>query len=544
MPHAVSMASPGFQAIILCGPGSSFSTFTANPDENPKALLPIANRPMVWYPLEFCYRSGITNITLICPPSTSTAITSALNTNPALTSLPFPRPSILAPKDLDYNTGTAELLRLPEVKSAISSDFVLLPCDLVCELAGENLLQTWMITAASLPSILGDDAHQPQPQSGGMGVWYDTKKVNLVKGEETDFVITTALSSMPGTGSKTSLAPHLRNLVYSMPTDSLKDLRVEEGGLPNRHALLRSYPRTRMLSTHRDAHIYILPKWVLDIVEENPLMESVGEDVIGWWAKAGWQHGLSGKLKMDKIFKPDGKEDGDAKNGEYNSADTYRTSSLRPPLPRNTVSTLQNGTDEGGDMTEPESYSVPPILAYVHPPNPTGPLIRRVDTSQLLLQVSLQLAKLPALDESTPGEASPFAHPKKLAYPEGVQQKTTIVQKDSLVAENVTVQEKAAINSSVVGANCQIKEGAKLLQCLLMDGVVVGRSCKLTRCVIGKRAVIGDGSVLTDVEVQENLMVERKTDEKDNRLMSSEGLEATEEDLQALDTAEGDVDLG
>lgn len=56
------MPSPGLQAIILCGPGSSFPTFTANPDESPKALLPIANRPMVWYPLDFCYRTGITGM--------------------------------------------------------------------------------------------------------------------------------------------------------------------------------------------------------------------------------------------------------------------------------------------------------------------------------------------------------------------------------------------------------------------------------------------------------------------------------------------------
>jgi len=61
MPHALSMPSPGFQAVILCGPGSSFPTFTANPDENPKALIPIANRPMVWYPIDFCYRMGITS---------------------------------------------------------------------------------------------------------------------------------------------------------------------------------------------------------------------------------------------------------------------------------------------------------------------------------------------------------------------------------------------------------------------------------------------------------------------------------------------------
>lgn len=62
MPHSVSMAATGLQALILCGPGSSFPTFTSNPDENPKALLPVANRPMVWYPIDFCYRTGITRM--------------------------------------------------------------------------------------------------------------------------------------------------------------------------------------------------------------------------------------------------------------------------------------------------------------------------------------------------------------------------------------------------------------------------------------------------------------------------------------------------
>ena len=64
MPHATSLPAPGFQALILCGPGASFSTFTSTPKEIPKALLPIANRPMVWYPLEWCYRMGVTGMPL------------------------------------------------------------------------------------------------------------------------------------------------------------------------------------------------------------------------------------------------------------------------------------------------------------------------------------------------------------------------------------------------------------------------------------------------------------------------------------------------
>ena len=56
------MPTLGFQAIILCGPGVSFNTFTSNPEEFPKALIPIANRPMIWYPLDWCYRTGITSM--------------------------------------------------------------------------------------------------------------------------------------------------------------------------------------------------------------------------------------------------------------------------------------------------------------------------------------------------------------------------------------------------------------------------------------------------------------------------------------------------
>jgi hypothetical protein len=62
MPHSGSVPPSGFQALILCGPGVSLNTFTSSPEEFPKALVPIANRPMVWYPLDWCYRMGITSM--------------------------------------------------------------------------------------------------------------------------------------------------------------------------------------------------------------------------------------------------------------------------------------------------------------------------------------------------------------------------------------------------------------------------------------------------------------------------------------------------
>lgn len=47
----------GFQAVILCGPGTSLYPFTQDEDL-PKALLPVANKPMLHYPLEWCEKAG------------------------------------------------------------------------------------------------------------------------------------------------------------------------------------------------------------------------------------------------------------------------------------------------------------------------------------------------------------------------------------------------------------------------------------------------------------------------------------------------------
>ncbi|KAI1269745.1 hypothetical protein F5Y18DRAFT_108916 [Xylariaceae sp. FL1019] len=530
MPHASSMPSPGVQALILCGPGSSFPTFTANPDENPKALLPIANRPMVWYPIDFCYRSGITNITLVCPPSAAEAMTTALNTNPVLTSLPHPRPDLVSPQALDYNAGTAEILRLPEIREIVTSDLVVLPCDLVCELGGDKLLQAWMVKAASLPDLLGDDT---APYcSGGLGVWYETKTANIVKGEETDFLITTPMSQNKPRTSQNQILQRLSHLAVSMPTDSLKDVVEEKSAIPVRHGLLRKHPKLRMLRTHRDAHIYFLPKWVMDFVKENERLETIGEDIVGWWAKATWQAGLPEKLGLMKVLEgrtsttSSGARIPDVARDESPSSENERLNSQRSDS-----SPADSRKEHDALLSKPSRASVPPFLAYVHSPQPDAPLIRRVDNARLLLSVSLQLAKLPSLEEH-PDAPSAFAHPRKVAYPDGVQPRTTITRQDCLIADNVMVDEKTSIKECVIGANCQIREGAKLFQCLLMDNVVVGKGCKLTRCILGKRSDIGEASTLTDCEVQENLLVEPRTDDKDNKLMSSSGLEASEQDLE------------
>ncbi|KAL5115484.1 Translation initiation factor eIF-2B subunit gamma [Pleosporales sp. CAS-2024a] len=552
MPHAV-LPAPGFQALVLCGPGASFSTFTSSPHDIPKALLPIANRPMLWYPLDWCYRMGLTDITIVTPPESLDAIEAAMSQNPHLTSLPAPRPAMVAPRALTHATGTADMFRLPEIQAVIRGDFIVLPCDLVCELDGTALADAWMVEQAGFAGASGGLAPNGSimpaaaggerlGRRGGLAVWYQTKGEGSTKGEETDFIATTPLPASTVPPPAASLRRHMANLVYSIPTDTLKDITEEQKTYPVRHSLIRKHPRIRMLTTYRDAHIYFFPYWVADWMKKNERFESIAEDVLGWWAKAGWQEGLGDNLGLRGILQGEEQESdhgsqlieedidvskfsttyvgGMSSNGSATST-TLASRVLQSSLIPDAAKSLADA-----------KLTVPPILAYVQPSVATEPLIRRVDTAHLLLSISLRLAKLPSVEEAGKDAASPFAHNAKIAHKQSIPRKCRVEAENSLLAENVIVEEKTNIKECVIGYNCKIGEGARLLRCLLMDFVEIGPNVQLTDCILGRRCRLSGGAakdndktILKDCEVQDGLVLEWGTEAKNEKFMRGDMVE-------------------
>ncbi|KAK4546194.1 hypothetical protein LTR36_002331 [Oleoguttula mirabilis] len=486
MPHA-TVPSPGLQALILCGPGVSLNTFTSNPKDLPKALIPIANRPMVWYPLDWCHRMGINDITLVTPPESSEAVAAALKTHPALTGLRF-KPDVLAPEELLQTTGTGELLRLPEVQKAITSDFILLPCDLISELDGSSILQQWM--TLNPPSTSGKKLRW----KGGLSVFYPTQGLEGVstKKDETDFLATVPLPKSAVPPPHGSLRPHIEEIVTFMPTDTLNDkLEEDKGHLRVRQSLLNRHGRVKMRMKHRDAHVYIFPQWVKEFVAKNERFDSVSEDVLGWWAKAGWQEGLAEKLGLDEVLGEKKAED-DEMNGDLaddEEIDPSSLSSTKAAKPVQQAATTASFASRVGGTSAPtpkDRIATPPLLAYVQPaPSPSSPLqplIRRVDTTAQLASISLYLARQPA--------DHPLAHEHNVHPTASIGLQSRISQEDSLVGHNVTMGIRCNVKESVIGANCEIGSNVRLTKCVLMEGVQVGDGVVMTGCIIGRRARI------------------------------------------------------
>jgi translation initiation factor eIF-2B subunit gamma len=502
----------------------------------------------------------------VTPPESEPALQSAFKTHPALTSLPSPKPDILAPADLQQTSGTGQILRLPEIQKAITTDFVIVPCDLISELDGSRLIQQW-VTLNPLTSGSGT------AQRGGLGLFYPTQGLEGIshKKDETDFIATTSLPQAPVPPPQGSLRAEIERIVMTMPTDTLNDkLEEDKEVLKIRTQLLHKHGRVKLKTRYRDSHVYVFPKWVKDFAAQNPRFESISEDILGWWAKASWQKGLAEKLNMQDVLvrKRSKLTDMDGSMLEDDEPEEVAVISSTRALDRTQPSSTKFARRVGNTF-EPSNpqIAVPPLLAYIQPPHKTGtatagnPLIRRVDTSAAILNISLYLAKQPTTHVLAP-EA-------KVHSTVQIGQQSRVATEDSLVAENVNIGTRVVIKESVIGANCEIGNMVRLTRCLLMDGVRVGDGVQLTGCIIGRRARIegfkpaepvtasaegadvGDKgkkkksnaddeeerTKLTECEVAPNFVVEAGTEAKGEKLMpfDTDDLDDLEEDGGADD---------
>lgn len=293
-----------------------------------------------------------------------------------------------------------------------------------------------------------------------------------------------------------------------------------------------------MLTTTRDAHIYLFPYWILDFINRNPKLDSLSEDVVGWWAKAAWQNGLVPKLGLDKVLAPslppDSTEDGNQMATTRIEHDldiaslstTHISNLLTPP-------STPSPPSSPGHKTTNATTTVPPFLSYLHS-KPSSYLLRRVDTPTLLLSLSLHLASLP------PNSTSPLAHPHKIHPTSSIAPRTTI-SPDTLIAANTSIAQFANLKTSVIGSNCIIKEGVKLTRCVVLDDVEIGEKSTLIGCVVGWRSRIGKDVRLGEgCEVAPGYVVEDGTvGDKGEVFRGFEGLDEAGEDEEMGGSEEG-----
>lgn len=131
-----------FHAIIVCGPGKQLVPFSQERLTGlPKPLLPIINKPMVDYALDFCAKAFFAKVTVVCAEEAATLVQESLDEYKKHHQL-----------DIDlavYEGSESGAVFTLVVKQVTTPNFVILPCDFITNLPPQVLIDQYRNRAES-----------------------------------------------------------------------------------------------------------------------------------------------------------------------------------------------------------------------------------------------------------------------------------------------------------------------------------------------------------------------------------------------------------
>ncbi|KAJ3370357.1 hypothetical protein GGF31_004187 [Allomyces arbusculus] len=466
------------QAVILAGPGKSLSPLTQG---TPKALLPIAGKPMISYSLQWIESAGIKDVLIVAAQSHGDQLTTYVR------SLEGRRPELVL---VDDHLGSGAALR-KVLDKLRQTNVVVMSVDTI---------------PADSPMVLLD---QFRTHNAAMLALY----YGAAPDAAADQVI--GLAPLNPVRDRTSVAPSTG--VARLVAASLRAKVTEASGpgMPLRLDMLREFPTVRMVRA-QDAHLYIFRTETLRSMLGDKA-GSIQRETVPALIKSQYVTS-SAKSPSPGAVSPD---DMDVDHDHDREADAANQSSMAIA-----GLTTSNGTLQ----------SRPVILAYLSQAGADASTSSVGGSSMDLTTTTAaasgaplhaQLAAIghPGARANTPaGYAELNRTLAKLAGEHRVAATAdlaprTQVGPESMVGDQTRVGERSSVKKSVVGARCVIGRNVKLVNCVLMDGVAIDDEVKLESCIVCPLAQVGEKCTLKDSIVAAKMVVPRETTAK-NELFS------------------------
>ncbi|EYC07680.1 hypothetical protein Y032_0069g344 [Ancylostoma ceylanicum] len=138
------------QAVLLCG--GSGSRMTEICDTMPKFLLPVADVPMFWYPLNTLVNSGVKDIKILVREDVEAEVRRLMDTS--LFSFPSASIELIPISRENEDWGTADVLR--QYGAKITRDFVVMSCDFITDARLQPMIDQFRANNATFSCLLSD----------------------------------------------------------------------------------------------------------------------------------------------------------------------------------------------------------------------------------------------------------------------------------------------------------------------------------------------------------------------------------------------------
>ncbi|XP_041359479.1 translation initiation factor eIF-2B subunit gamma-like [Gigantopelta aegis] len=425
-----------FQAVVMAaGTGSRMTDLTSR---CPKALLPVGNYPLLWYPVNALERAGFEEVIVVVLES---FVGEAQRLLCEVCDVKIKIDFVCIP-DSDY-LGTADSLR--SIKDKIKTDVLVVSCDLISDISLHQVANIHRAYDSSITMLLSPlpEQYADVPAPG----------VKSRKKAERDFI------GFDESGK--------RVLFLTSEADLEEYITFKK-------SLLKKHPYINIRSRITDCHLYFMKKWVVNFVAENKKISTIKGELIPYLVKKQFS-----KSKPLEVPQPD------VSLASMDTKSDIHSFTSEDQLTR-MVRDLSTWIDHEGDMEECFHGDNIRCYAYIQEEG----FCVRVNTLGTYCEANRQIPRL--LGTLAPNKEINNIHPSTT-----IKEKSQIGS-DCLVSEGVSIGERVSVKRSVIGRHCSLGDKVKVANSVIMDHVSILEGSTITGSIVCDRATICEKCELKD----------------------------------------------
>ncbi|OAY80535.1 Translation initiation factor eIF-2B subunit gamma [Ananas comosus] len=461
-----------FQVVVLAG-GASEKLAPLVSKEAPKALLPVANRPVLSYVLELLEASNLKDAIVVVEGEEA-----ALRVGGWISSAYVDRLHVevaAVPEDI----GTAGALRAV-AHHLTANDVLVVSGDLVSDVPPGAVAATHRRHGAAVTALLCPVPVSGPSDTGSSGGKDKAKKpirCNIVGLDSTRQFLLHIASGM--------LLCHEKSRA-----EVEKDIRVQK-------SILRAVGQMEIRADLMDAHMYAFKRTVLqDVLDRKETFHSIRQDVLPYLIRTQ----LRSEISTNEVSKYETGNGAVPSNKNLNWLSQHRE--IAP-------SSFQECyvSPSSAQLESPKSHK---CCAYI---SSKSKYCARLNSVQAFNDINREVV----------GEASHlsgyyFSAQNNIIHPSAVLGSKTTVGPQCMVAEGSQLGDKCSVKRSVIGRHCRISSNVKIVNSVVMDHVTIEDGCFIQGSVICSNVQLQERAVLKDCQVGAGYVVTSGSEHKSEAL--------------------------
>ncbi|KAI4345325.1 hypothetical protein L6164_012457 [Bauhinia variegata] len=443
-----------FQVVVLAG-GTSKKLVPLVSKEVPKALLPVANQPVLSYVLELVERSNLKDTIVVVEGEEATLRVGGWISGAFVDRLHVEVAAV--PEDV----GTAGALRAI-AHHLTAKDILVISGDLVSDVPLGAVAAAHRRHDAAVTAMLCSAPVSGTAEPGSSGGKDKIKK--------------------PGRYDLLGLDATKQFLLYIATGAELeKDLRI-------RKSILRAVGQMEIRTDLMDAHVYAFKRLVLqEVLDQKDTFHSIKQDVLPYLVR--------NQLKSEVLLNG-------TPQAEENGTQKVISQSSQQMLSQILV-----------NASQPDFH-----VRYALGPNGSAPIRRTHKCCVYITSSNNYCARLNSIqaysdiNRDVIGEANhlsgySFSAHNNIIHPSAELGAKTTVGPHCMLGEGSQMGDKCSVKRSVIGRHCRIGANVKVVNSVVMNHVTIGDGCSIQGSVICSNVQLQERVVLKDCQVGAGFVV-------------------------------------